>query len=648
MSGPKKPIIRIMRYLLFILAFPILVQAQTKQQQCDRLNIVAKELEKKIQTKIIGEACDELPKSDIPNFDYRCKDLASIDMQLKSLENEIAMFSGVTKLRNETVDAKSVLDKAENKSLSVTASHAFYQNLKIAATIEGFLEAKGIKNESLMSELAKGEDKDFLDVQAFTDFVSKTCIRIGVNKGSRICDNPKNLTLDEMKEVNGLLLLGRKTKRKFEDGQTKELREAMAIKDGDKEYNFTKLLSEVSAPGENQAFSEKDMDKIASHKLSAKGKDFNFLSNMSVSTQTMQNNKEVRSAQGLPQRFQEYFTSLKSREEYELKAKLSVVLNELKDHIPDSVKVACSEARTLSGSAEDCLKALADNDKLGGAQRNSAQDILYELKFGQEQIKRLDRLMAACVPNTDMTLHSDCSQFFNPDIETLQKKTDALRAIKAKILEGSEQLLTARDLALHTIVMKECMSETTSQVVCEDEQVKISREAIALSDSTGEIVLLLDKPAAAPDFDAICKSTPQNSNHLEEICKYALTKESDPVPKKRDFSPNNSPIEAPQGRNVAGQAWADMLGGLGQTLGNFLAPRQQMINPYQSIFPSTNIMGQPRDIKNQIMDPYMATGFGGYAPTAGLRPYSSVNSNMGVSSAYTFGASSFFNSPVGW
>ena len=276
-------------------------------------------------------------------------------------------------------------------------------------------------------------------------------------------------------------------------------------------------------------------------------------------------------------------------------------------------------------------------------------DILLELKVGQEQIKRLDHLVIACSPNEDMTLHSECEKYYNGNTDELLQKADELRAIKEQILGESKTLMEARDAALHTIVMKGCFNVAESNITCDDPNVKISREVMALSDSSGEIILMLEKPATAPDLPNFCKTADQSKHNLADICKFvSMNDNEDSARKPAQNAADQSPIEAPQGRNVVGQSWADMLGGLGQTLGNFLAPRQQMINPYQSMFPSSNLMGQPRDIKNQIMDPYMATGFGGYAPTSGLRPYSSVNSNMGISSAYNFGASSFFNSPVGW
>jgi hypothetical protein len=84
-----------------------------------------------------------------------------------------------------------------------------------------------------------------------------------------------------------------------------------------------------------------------------------------------------------------------------------------------------------------------------------------------------------------------------------------------------------------------------------------------------------------------------------------------------------------------------------QGLAGMMAPRPPLTNPYAPIFPYVQPTAPAMDISTRIMAPYVANGFGSYAPTQGLRPYSSINSNVGTYSAYSFGSSSHFNSPAG-
>jgi hypothetical protein len=662
MSGPKYPIIGTMRYLLFILAFPLLVHAETKKQQCDRLKVVASELEKMIQTKnYVGEKgtatekCGDLPLSTLPGADYRCSDLASIEMQMKSIDNEIAMIKGIELLKKETIAANEFLAKPENqdKEAAITASQALYQNLKIAATVESFLKAKSLKDERLMTVLAQAPAAEFADEAKFKALITSTCKKMGLKGSIALCDETDKLTWDELKEVDGLLLLAKDTKRKFDKEQIAELEAALAIKDGDKPYSFTQMLSEVSPLPAGEAFPKEVRETLASIKLNDQVQEkYKFLKNFAEKSAELGKTKQLTQSLELWTRHHDLFDSLKRREQWELKSKLSVVLNELKGSNPPP-PAACAQTRALTNNGEECLNALAASLPRGSAQQKSAENILIELKRGQEQIGRLDKIITECTPPENSVMVPD-KCFDNIDaglkkLDQLDAKSKELAAHRAKILEKSEGLMTSRDLAIHTLMAKQCMTTDKIKIQCDQEIGSISREAVALSDAAGEIVMMWDKPADdKTDVAALCKTPKDGAKHMDEICKIAQSKDpekaSEAVANKDHYL---APTEAP-GNRSSGQGWADLLGGLAQAAGTLLTPNQQPMNPYATMFPYTPMVGQPRDIKNQIMDPYMVTGFGSYSSTPGLRPYSSVNSNVGTSSAYSFGSSTFFNSPVGW
>lgn len=658
MSRPNYPIIWIMRYLLFILALPLFVQAATKEQQCDRLKVVASQLEKMIQTKAVKQGCTGLTASKYSGFDYRCKDLAAVEMQLKSIHNELAMLKGISALKDEAIAAKATLEKPENrnKAAAVDASHRLYNDLKIASTIEQFLKTKGLKNENLMTLLAKAKDDDFKDGKKLSDLIASTCTKIGFVKGkSPVCDNPQDIGPEMLQEIDGLLKLARKTERKFDEPQIKDVLEALAIKDGEKEYSFTQMLSEVSAPKPNEAFSGKDMQVLSSIKLNDNNiEKYTFLKNLSKSSRDLAATKDLTKAMEMPTRYLDLFDSLKRREEWDLKSKLSVVLNELKDNIPANAQEACKQTRALNGGADECLNALAKNLIPGSTQQKSAENILLELKYGQAHIEKLDKVIKDCTPSEEeMELSEDCLKHIAKiSVRTteLDAKANELDVIRAEILKESKGLIASRDLAVKTLMDKQCMNRSEIHIPCEDPTLKISKEAVALSDATGEIITIWEKSTVVEE--GLCKTPPEGSKHIDEICKIAQTKvDGDGTERKNRVANNDNyigPTEAPSNGRSSGQGWADLLGGLAQAAGTYFTPSQQYINPYASMYQYSPMAGQPMDIKNKIMDPYMVTGFGSYSTTPGLRPYSSVNSNVGMASAYSFGSSTFFNSPVGW
>jgi hypothetical protein len=117
-----------MKYLILLLAIPFF-SVEAAAPNCEKLKQIANDLEKKIQSKRFpAETCAQMdpvslglpadsigfpkivPALDGPTkvdkkvaaaWDYRCKDLSAIELQLKSIENEIALLKGIDSLKSE-------------------------------------------------------------------------------------------------------------------------------------------------------------------------------------------------------------------------------------------------------------------------------------------------------------------------------------------------------------------------------------------------------------------------------------------------------------------------------------------------------------------------------------------------------------------
>ena len=651
-----------MRYLSIFLLIPIFsVQAAP---DCSRLKNIASTLEKEIQNKSLPD-CDKLTPKDIGqpetaigfpnvkkrdgadgNWDYRCKDFSAIDLQLKAIENEIALLTGITKLQTEIDQALATFKKFPDQKLALNSSKSFYTNVKVAASLEDFIHTNNDSEENILSKVI-GDKAGWTDINSFAGLLRKHCA--GFPSVDTVCKKGYGLDPDVFAEIETFVKVGGKSVGKFDKKQIKELKEALAIKKGKDNYSYNQLLLEIKDPGEG-VLSEADLEKIrAMPELESVSNDFRFLKEIKKSSKNLKDSKELVYAQGTPDRIRTLVTDLKNREEWELKSKLSLVLSQ--HNLDGDLKTKCDAVRELAGDVSTCLAPLAKT--LKGTEASKVEDYNLEMKYGQAYVARLAEIQTKCIPNENMELAPECKTLFKgmtDKLASLTEKASVLQALKVKHMQTAPDLINLRNFALQKLLSGECVTEGDADIKeCYPDLGTIPREAATLTGEAGEILYVLENPKAEIDIDKICDESEEKVTFKADLCELA-----DEEAKKRNLKSkvnvdNYQATVDPEHRDTSKEGFL----AAGQTLlgaiaGMFAPKPQPMINPYANNMNPYPMMAAPQDISQKIMSPYMARGFGNYYPTPGLRPYSSVSSNVGTYSAYDMGTGKIFNSPVGW
>jgi hypothetical protein len=642
-----------MRYLLLFLAIPFL-SAEAAAPDCKKLKGYANDLEKAIQSKhFTTEECLIMDPKEftLPDFDYRCKDLSAIDTQLKSIENEIALLNGITSLKTEIKDGIATLKKFEqNPAQAKEASVSFVKNLNIATSLERFLATTNTKSENILSAVV-ADKAGWTDRASFIGLLRKYCG--GFPQKGTVCEQGFDLTEETFKEINDFVTIGKDTKRKFDKSQIKDLKDALAVTKANgkglevgKIYSFGQLALELKDIKTDGLLSAEHMQVIKNLPELSNSKSFNFIKDMKDSIKVLKGSEGLMATQAIPSRFTALLNDLKNRQEWEMKSKVSLVLNQYeKDYLPDS-KDKCDKARGLEkDSIAACLSPLSKNSKLQTHEQRAVDDLISEFEYGQKQITTLDELIKDCIPNEALTYPEKCEGIVSKQMADLVAKSNILTALKAKHIQSSPDLFTFRNFALEKLHSGECMTSTESNITCDKELGNISKEAITLSGDAGDIIHVFAKPKDATVIAQLCLESKEanipGKTFLCEIKDEVVVKKSE----------NNDSYEAPvspENTNRTGQAWFDLGSSILNSVAGYLAPKPMApINPYGPVYPYVQPMYAPQDISSKIMDPYLSHGFGNYYSTPGVMPYSSLSSG-GTASSYDFSGGSHFNSPIGW
>ena len=643
-----------MRYLLLFLAIPFL-SAEAAAPDCKKLNGYANDLEKAIQSKrFTTEECLIMDPKEftLPDFDYRCKDLSAIDTQLKSIENEIALLNGIASLKTEIKDGIATLKKFEqNPAQAKEASVSFVKNLNIATSLERFLATTNTKSENILSAVV-ADKAGWTDRASFIGLLRKYCG--GFPQKGTVCEQGFDLTEETFKEINDFVTIGKDTKRKFDKSQIKDLKDALAVTKANgkglevgKIYSFGQLALELKDIKTDGLLSAEHMQVIKNLPELSNSKSFNFIKDMKDSIKVLKGSEGLMATQAIPSRFTALLNDLKNRQEWEMKSKVSLVLNQYeKDYLPADSKDKCDKARGLEkDSIAACLSPLSTNLKLHTHEQRAVDDLISEFEYGQKQISTLDELIKDCIPNEALTYPEKCEGIVSKQMADLVAKSNILTALKAKHIQSSPDLFTFRNFALEKLHSGGCMTSTESNITCDKELGNISKEAITLSGDAGDIIHVFAKPKDATVIAQLCLESKEanipGKTFLCEIKDEVVVKKSE----------NNDSYEAPvspENSNRTGQAWFDLGSSILNSVAGYLAPKPMApINPYGPVYPYVQPMYAPQDISSKIMDPYLSHGFGNYYSTPGVMPYSSLSSG-GTASSYDFSGGSHFNSPIGW
>jgi hypothetical protein len=635
MSGPKCPNISGMRYLILFLAIPFL-SAQAGAPDCERIKKIASDLEKKIQSAhFTTEVCTKMDAKSLGltdssigfsgDWDYRCKDYSAIDAQLKSIENEIALLKGIESLKTEIIDGLKTIDKNKNQDQAKADSASFMKNLEVARSLEKFLATSNASGENILGKVATDPDwKTETDLNGFAKILMKYCG--GFPQKESVCEKGYALNEDTFKEIKDFIKVGKNTERKFNKNQIKDLTNALAINSGEEKYSFEQLAQGLKGVQANGLLAAEDIQMIKALPELSNDKSFDFLKNMKQSIKGIKASEALVKAKSIPSHFSSLLNDLKKRQEWEMKSKLSLVLNQHESSLTEDVAEECTNARELKGSIEKCLTPLLDNKALKSYERRSVGDLISEFHYGQEHIAKLDQLLKECIPDEGLAYPAKCEGYITKQMAELVAKSQVLNALKAKHIQADPNLISLRNFALEKLNSESCkMTSVESNISSCDGVGNISLQVIVLSAEAKDIVFMYDKPTVPSSIEEICDNKEIKTNFKDELC--AIKDEPPMIESKSTFDSYEAPVN-PDGSDNTAQAWVDLGSSVVNSLAALMAPRQQpMMRPYAPVLPySQPIMYQPKDIVDKTMDPFLAKGFG----------------------FYNFGSSNHFNSPVGW
>ncbi len=629
---------------------------------CGRMRMIAETLEKEIQEKRIGDKCSEIKPADLSldeksigfpeinkdkesGFDYRCKDYSAIEMQLKTIENEIALFNGITNLKNEINEGLETLKKFPNKNIATEATTDLFKNLKVAKNLELFLATNNNKSENILSKLA-ADKTGWKDFDSFVELLKKNCQDFNKeNKltGDHVCSPGFKLTQEVYKEINDFTAIGKQTERKFNKSQIKDLSKALDIEKDEKKYTYTQLLSELKQPDEGKILTEEDLKKIQALPKLKSPADYSFLKEIKSSIEKIESSKSLVTVQNIPQRFQTFLTDLKNRQIWEMKSKMSLIFSQF-PKLPETSSESCLKARSLEGPIDECLQSIAKSDQVNPLEKEIINDLNNELAIGHDHIKKLEGFSSKCVPDSDLKYPEECHEMLSLKMADLLEKSNYLNALKTKILQESSDRISLRNFLLEKIYSNKCGSATDSSISnCSADIGNISKEAVALSSEANNIIFVLQNPKSQTDIEKICEETKETIPFKDEICEL----DDEEIEKEKNVNQDFFQASVdPVTRNRAGEDFSNFTKTLLSSVATAFTPPPQPIRPYTSNYPMVAPLPPAKHIVTQVMEPALMTGYGVYRSHPGLTAYSPSGAGGGAR-PYTFSTSSYFNYPTG-
>jgi len=636
---------------------------------CNELSQILLQYEKDLHQKTINN-CDKLKPTDLTKNsqvtdgdfikDKLCFNFATIETLLEQKKSELAVLTGIEKLKNTIQKSKDAADKG-----STEGGEDFLKSLNTAQSLELILNTKFKDGDSLAKKIYDNKTKpNELKIR-----VSEWCKKNEKTQYDDACDQRLFQPNDEtLKELTSLFQNNKSTSENV-DKWKKKLEIKKKGENIDLKYSFTEMQKDLKdvfdAFNRGERLTKKHLKKIQELE------DYENADQNSVTTMFKEIDPRIMT--------DKIFFSLgdaNTRIQYEIQSKLSVLWQELKTMDLGLTKDElqnCQKAKEDFSRAKFCYGQLIKiKEKL---EKKGLGELLEALKVSLDYEDKISSLKNQCEKTFDEKNlpKMDCFKNFDKDKLKLQEEILQLNILKDKIGSENQDLITYRNFTLFKWQFLKCGTKESPMDFCEAGQT-ISKEALMTAKDSLEIAVLFT-PKSDEDEKAahkLChdKGKEKRKDFEEKLCEFFHYKSSgkcnfnseepskNPGSSQEETRNSDSTTDSDNSvntpRNYAKErvrdAWIDGLKNTAAGLTNFF--RMKSLNtqmpPTMAPYPYNYVpMTQgpaPMSISDSILFNarfHGASGF--YTPTPGMPRHSDFNQSQMTGSNPGGNMSKFFN-----
>ncbi len=626
---------------------------------CDGLGKILEDYEKDLQKKSIDQ-CEKLNYIDllgsrpVRSEDFLkgkiCLELGNIETQVEKLKAELAVLTGIDKLKTAVATSK---DQAEKGSR--VAGLSFLSSLSTAQSLEVLL-GTSLKDGKMLIEKIKElppekrlTQKDLINqVQNFCKDEDKNLINA--------C-NPKvfNPDQDAARELLDLIKNSNVDKSQISKWQKMLSIKKKNVPVEESDYSFHQMQSELGP-----AFRTLDRNEILSKdhiKAIGKLNDFENASGLSF-VEDIASIKDKKNTKILSDKLFVLMGDAKLRQQHEVQSKLSIFLENYGSvfEFSPTEKANCDEARLIYEKAKLCQEHMAQKQK--SLSQENIKSHLSSLRASIDYVSSLSDIEGQCREDLKTTglLPLQCYEHFEKDMAEVQDQILQLNLLKERIGSENQDLMTYRNFALKKWGEK-CQRIEAPLDLCEvaDTPETISRDSFLTVSDVMKIAIVTPKISEDDEkIKALCEDSDKKkrAQYEEKLCAFFDDTTSNIIMTKNEVHPDG-PVKAPDGKHKEAALKDAWLGGAALVVSEglkYFIPRTNQyslpaVNPYQYNYSPYGGPAATMGVADTILFNARYHGaYGFYMPTPGAQPHSAFGGTNTISpyrSANT-GTSTYF------
>ncbi len=658
---------------MIILLLPLILTGLSfggKAPDCNELSQILLKYEKDLHQKTINN-CKEVKLAELINSqatngkfieDKLCHNFATIETLLEQKKSELAVLTGIEKLKNTIQNSKVKADKGSKEG-----GEDFLKSLNTAQSLELILNTKFIDGDSL----AKKINSNQTNPDELIKKVNEWCKNNEKTQVDDACDDRLfKPTKETREELTFLLRKDKPTDEKINLWK-KKLEIKKKREDINLRYSFTEMQKDLKDVFE--AFNRGERLTREHLKKIQELEDFENADQNSVTTMFKEKDPRI-----MMDRILFSLGDADSRIQYEVQSKLSVFWQEIKEMklgLTNDQIQNCQNAKKDFSRAKFCHSHLTQVQVKEELETKGLGKLLDALKVSIDYQDKISKQKNICENNLDKKNlpDEDCFKNFDEDKSNLENEIFQLNILKDKIGSENQDLMTYRNFTLYKWQFLKCGTKESPMDFCEAGQT-ISKEALMTAKDSLEIAVLFT-PKSDEDEKAahkLChdKGKEKRQDLEEKLCEFFHYKSSGACnfnPEEPSNNPGSSQEETRNSdsttdsdnsvntpRNYAKErvrdAWIDGLKNTAVGLTNFF--RQNSINnpmpptmaPYPYNYVPMNQGPAPMSISDSILFNarfHGASGF--YTPTPGMPQYSDFNQSQMTGSNPGGNMNKYFN-----